>query len=861
MHSMLNEFYDFIAKKINSFFQTAAAEGILLKGESFCLKLDDEEIVIEVSNALETLATNNMSKGEYIFTCGDGTIYKTYTLKVLDDEVVIAAQINGMTNDFLCATLRNAANEQQKPILMISANPIDSAKSGSRDMSASGMPFYAENLMSEIRQMVDESTQFTNTEKRILGFELNRRDIDVFSDKASIYEYKDLLAIMSKGKIDAENFPSFRLFTVDGKTEYQTFNDLQIDKEIKNNNELFEKIDRSIRFGNLEVDLCKIFEDNIIIQIEKAYKDYGEGWSRLFTYAELLAAMERKQAKMENPLKIENENIVFYGDMPLNAINLNEEFIVRNDGAKIAKKRNKNLIVFNPLHYSKIHMQVTCNAKILNNGISADDTTFTKKGKNIIFEFDRDGVSFHKIEIKDITNDITYIFKICILDISAGYMYGTVKHNFTIDYRKNKKNCRIKLAGITSNLIFNKDAEKINSYKLEDNEIYNCMYGEGLQINSSDEELSNFGSGINIDINFAGVVVHFVLFPDEVKSIEIIGRKILRDKLATKKSYIFDDDAILSDSQEYFAKANLLRELRVEQQIINGNIKAGNVRNFYITDAVKIEKSDIDIPEVLEKAYFKMLNAFKQKKTIPTLAYLGGELFEPVNAFLGAFTSVFAGLKDGENLSTQQENSLLIGTIAVGKNTEEILFTPFHPLNLKYQLTLLEERGIECTTDIVMDRLNSVNLLPYIQRSKKVYKVSDQLYSQEWKYYAPVENKKYRGSRRYVPKLVEEKITEFLSHFRYIFDDINNKLVRVNLINMGDCSEVFVGLAQFFVHAISKNADVDKLVRFEIHIYTDDIKENAFSNLREYGLLKDYLTEQKLSVLSGTSMNSLEDQL
>lgn len=40
---MLNEFYDFIAKKINSFFQTAAADGTLLKGESFCLKLDNEE--------------------------------------------------------------------------------------------------------------------------------------------------------------------------------------------------------------------------------------------------------------------------------------------------------------------------------------------------------------------------------------------------------------------------------------------------------------------------------------------------------------------------------------------------------------------------------------------------------------------------------------------------------------------------------------------------------------------------------------------------------------------------------------------------------------------------------------------------
>ena len=45
---MLNEFYDFIAKKINSYFQATASEGALLKGESFCLKLDDEEMVVKV---------------------------------------------------------------------------------------------------------------------------------------------------------------------------------------------------------------------------------------------------------------------------------------------------------------------------------------------------------------------------------------------------------------------------------------------------------------------------------------------------------------------------------------------------------------------------------------------------------------------------------------------------------------------------------------------------------------------------------------------------------------------------------------------------------------------------------------------
>ena len=187
-----------------------------------------------------------------------------------------------------------------------------------------------------------------------------------------------------------------------------------------------------------------------------------------------------------------------------------------------------------------------------------------------------------------------------------------------------------------------------------------------------------------------------------------------------------------------------------------------------------------------------------------------------------------------------------------------MLALPFHPLNLAYQLSLLEETGIENATDVIIERLNSVNLLPYIQKNRRIYKVSDELYSQEWKYYAPVENKKYRGGRRYVPRLVEEKISEFISHFRYIFDDINNKTVRINLINMGDCSEVFLGLAQFLVHAINRNADIDKLVKFELHIYTDDVVNNVFSNIKEYATLKNYLEEQKLFVESGKSMNNLE---
>lgn len=859
MLSMLNEFYDFIAKKINSFFQTAASEGALLKGESFCLKLDDEEMVLKVTEALEKLVEENQSKGSFTYHCRDGYVYSTFTLKVMDDEVIIASQINGMTNDFLCATLRNVANERQIPLLMISANLIDSAKSGSRDLSASGMPFHAEELMREIREMVDKSTQLTDTEKRILRFELNRRDGDVFSDKASIYEYSDLLAIMSSGRIDDRCFAGFRLFPVDGKTEYQNYGNSQIDKMIKENNALFEKIDRGIRFGDLELVLAKDFEEPFILKIEKAQKEHQDEWSHLFKYAELLDAMQKKQAKMENPLKIENDNISFYGDMPLNTLTIDEGFIIRNEGSQTAKKRTKNIFVFNANHYSKIHMQVDCNAKVPNNGISKDDTTYTKDGKSITFEFERSGLSFHEVSIQDVSNNIRYVFKICIVDLPAEYLLSTLKHSFSLELKKTRKNSRVKMAGVGVNIIFNPNGLDVISLKLEDNESYTCSIGQRLILCSTEEELANFGSGIKIDIDFAGIMVPFVLYPDEAKSVEITGRKLLRDKLALKKSFQYQDGAILSDSQEYFAKANLLRELRVEKQFIEGTISCAYCKNYYQTDSIKLEKKELHLSDQLSKAYLRYLEALNSKCTIPSLAYLGeGELHTAAIEYVRAFEACYEGLKDGDNLSVEQEDALYLGTIAVGKRTDEILLTPFHPLNVMYQLTLLKESGIEFASDVVIDRLNSVNLLPYIQRNRRIYKVSNQLFSQEWKYYAPVENKKYRGNRRYVPKLIEEKISEFVSHFRYIFEDINNKIVKINLINMGDCSEVFIGLAQYFIHAINKNADTDKLMHFEIHIYGNDMNGNVFQNIKEYSVLKNYLGTLKLSVENGTSMNSLE---
>ena len=348
-----------------------------------------------------------------------------------------------------------------------------------------------------------------------------------------------------------------------------------------------------------------------------------------------------------------------------------------------------------------------------------------------------------------------------------------------------------------------------------------------------------------------------------MKSIEIVGRRIFKEKFSTKKSFKIEEDGdhFYKGSQEYHAKTNLLRELRSEKRIINEKILHGKCKQSHETDDLEIEAKELVLPLSLKQAYYDLLQSYKDNNTIPTLAYMSEGLKIATENFLREFNELYKSLEEGSYLSQEQENGLLLGTLFVGRNDDELLLTPFHPLNLAYQLQLCKETDFESATDIVIDRFNSIYLLPYTIHNKKIYKVSDQMYSMEWKYYAPVENRKYRGSRRYVPKLIEEKITEFISHFKYIFSDINNKTIRINLINMGDCSDVFNGIAQYFIHAIRKTPDVDRLMKFELHIYSAGKNANVFENIKEYSRLKAYLTVSKLSFPDGAAMNSLEGVL
>jgi len=53
---MLREFYSFIAKEINSYFQMSSNSGLLHKGDTFSLKLDDDDTVTQNNSDIINVA-------------------------------------------------------------------------------------------------------------------------------------------------------------------------------------------------------------------------------------------------------------------------------------------------------------------------------------------------------------------------------------------------------------------------------------------------------------------------------------------------------------------------------------------------------------------------------------------------------------------------------------------------------------------------------------------------------------------------------------------------------------------------------------------------------------------------------------
>lgn len=824
---MLNEFYKYIANNTISFFQSRSP--VIRPGERYCLRLDTEEMVKGVDLALREKTTIDGIQGQFQY----GSVYSTFTIKMSADlEIVVASKINGMTDDFL-ATLRNAELTAKRfPILMITHSPIDTITSGTGDLAANGMPFHAASIIAKIKDDI-RATELSPADRILLEKELERKQGDRFSDKSSLFEYSNLLTVLGRGYVEKSDFAAFDLLYDDSLS---SFSEEKIRGRLEKNHAIFEHIDRIFRHGNIADALEKEYDNAFINHLINAKKK-GDPWHEGYTYNMVMSSHDRLAKKHDNPLKIENEDIeVFSGSALEYSFPVDTLVFIRCDGDTRVKKCRKNILIYNPDQKSTVTVLLNSNLSIKSSWIDCIGADYSLAAKQMSINIKATGCAFARVVIKDPNNNITYLIKICILNMLPKYL-EEIQTCYLLDVPKNIKRATIQAMGLNKKITINPGCEAETAVAMKPNEEYVCNYNQTLLLSLDEEDMDTDSGVISIKLKCGAIDVPLQIKDEPIKPVEMTGISAFKWKYSEKRSLEYRDGKIVSGTAEYFAKSPFKDSLILENELIKNNWLAA-------TATINgLEECRLDLPATVSAAYRNFTNELKRLRILPSLAYYSGNLLIYAQEYVTAVENALKSIPAGNTLTSGQNDLLMLGCVIKRYDDCTISMSPLHPLNVLYQLTLSQEKGVGRVRDNLIEKLSALYLLPYIKDANKtLYHAIEQRHSPEWRIYAPLANKRYQGARNFVQRLICDKITQYIDHFTFLFDDLGNDLFCINLINMGDCREVLQGLIRFYVRELRReDVSSENLKQFNINIYNKQGDYNEFSVLSDQKKLREYI--------------------
>ena len=828
---MSRDFYKYIATRIVEFFRHESEN--MHSGDRFCLKLDNLEMVAEVNKALMEETASHSIQGTFVLS----DTYKTYTIKLSEREIVVAAQIEDMTDDFF-ATLRNLTLDvNPNPILMISCSPIDTITSATRDLSAKGMPFHADALIKTIERDIKSSESLASGDVDLLSHELNRVKRDRFADKKSLFEYKSFLSSLRRGKVEYDDWIDFRLLP----DNFSTVPENKRSERINSNHDDFETVDRAFRYGNIRDALGGDYDNALIAELETKKRN-GRPWYESLNYTKLLQSKAKKERKQNNPLSIENEDISAYYDMPmLYSFDADDKMFIRNAGESKSKQRDKSILIYNPDRKDSIDLRITTNIALKKEGIirkDTDNTTVDINHKEYIFHITTSGCTFSQVELYDEENGVRYRFRVCVID-TAPVFFKNIQTCYRIDGSGKKR--RIVIEGLKGQLIINPGHDDINTYELKEQGKYDCNFDQTLELDIDEESISPDSGRLNFAVCVGTLEIPLTLSDDIVKPTELTGIKAFKLKSAQKRGLEYrGENRVDFGTMRYYVRGSFEEDLRKESFIIDNNAA------YVEIDDEGIHKKDenLELCEEVRHAYDNLISLIKSRNQLPSLAFYDEKMIDVANCYVNAVKDFFSSIEQGKILTSTHNGTLLLGLV-YDRTTNTIALSPLHPLNVIYQLELIKQTSVDKVRDDIVERLTSANLLPYIKHrdSRELYEVVEQHNSPEWHYYAPMDNKRFKGARDFVPKLVKEKIEEYHAHFKFLFGDIGNNRMKISLHNLGDCKEILHGIILYYRKQLKDSMLPEELLGFDIDIYgrNDNVSLTDFSILSNLKRVKAYL--------------------
>lgn len=844
---MLKQFYNYLADSLIKFFESSA---VLKAGDRYSLHLEKEESVSAFYHSLISYRPDATSGFRYQHTM-EAKAFASHQLTINGVELILATSEQA-TENYL-TTLRNQVagqlgSFQNTAIVILYSGKLDSLLGGSGDLSKAGMPFnvsdFSENLISRITD-----SSFSTVKKLILQEAVARKRNELHTDSATIFDLASIVGLYQKGVIEHTDYAALGLFPHD---ELESFTDKNIiQKALEENRKWFSNIEYVVRHGEISRDLDRKLTPKGIKSLEDGLQD--DRWKE--TDFSTISKWTKVKDKTKPALYLETNPVsqsegVFVWDRP--------------QAETLAKRRERNILVFNPLAEYPITVVFgfddTLKGKIKTGSVSRDKGEVTIEGKNIRVMLNAPAVNneflyFEFHDEKATTNK--FKFKIWSLPFSPSLFEG-IGACYTID--KNG----ILLLSTGEELTLNRSI-KLKEYTkvLSGGDQFELEEDQKLTLRvdpEAEEEIIPFTA------NFQGLQMRMCVKQAIELPRNIKGWEVWQDKRVFSESYrhIYNRDSstlkLFFRNQEFTVRDDFRKTLLLEIKLLES-------RGYFWQEYEngELEGRDLCLSEPLKQAFVDYVQFYKDQDQLPSLTHIGDALQDKAQRYVEAFLHEVNHIRENSVLDENQESDLfLLGAVVESFGRRVVKFSPLHPLVIAYQLELNRQVGNLKLYEAVLKKLTPLNLLPLIHWENPLklndpilYASKENSHSPEWVYFSNDLHFKQFAGREFIRSLVTTKLKEFSSNFSYLFFYDKRAPFKINVVNMGDCLQVLQGIFDYYKKLVYDGTAPHELRPIDLFIYGSDRYVTAFEKMAHLSDKEDF--EEAFDISVNSTNHDLDD--
>ncbi|WP_313489717.1 DNA phosphorothioation-dependent restriction protein DptH [Exiguobacterium sp.] len=830
---MSNQFYDYLSLHINDYFIKNPPNS----GDKFFIRFDHQEEVTQFLSSIKNkISADFLSPFEY--THEGQSSFHSYSIQYGDTKLILAAQSSSVTADYL-VLLRNLVSQQQEhwqntALLMILPQQLDSIEGGSRNLQKQGMPLHVKSLIQSLKNDVEHKL-FNESDQALMSYYLSQF-IEDHGDSGNVnfMDFEPILDVLAKGKVATSDYEKLGFFK-DDLTQYVGTRNIEL--RLKENQELYQII-QDYHLYNVE----KVLDRKFTPEGQKKLK--ADGWKDL-SYSQVNSYIEQTKKKFEliNSSAKQNNKKLNLWEVP--------------KSSSAAGRKHRHIIIFNPEALEQITLTLEFNIDgdhKMPKSIKSSGASYKNISGKANVSFEHSGK-----KLKVLLNDLEH---------QPFHVHTEYTH-----VRGLKNNFYITILPFDEELISNYKASYSNGWtndhpylSLEDSEGQirignpNFSHPEEHTITSSKETIkvhkeTNAAFSFDPDLMDGNQVLKVNLQVEEFNPIELLisdlpnkphpitGTRLWQMKREKSSSVIVSGKRLIIGNEQFYDHAEYRQFIHYETRWIEESMFTGIIQNGELFSSEDYEVQNLPLRE----AYNRFINYFKGNNRIPFYEKIDENYLSVAIPYLNAYIHFVENLSADTKLMEDGLGTDRLGTIySVDQN--QVFLTPFHPLNVAYQIELYNQLQSTHVNYSIINRLRPDALLPILSyqpdgRNQQWYKPESQNVAPEWITYKPIDELAIVDAEKFLDKVIFDKMNQFINHFDFLFNTETKASLKLNVIEISSGQPILKGIGSWMFKQIEKYG-VDRLIPVEVRLYNqhyepghkdlDDFSQYDFFNDLEH---------------------------